>query len=74
MMRIKKGVMKAWSTWGIGALALVELLRQQWPAFQSVLPPAVHEHGLVVLIALVGVLRLIDQGLDHYETGENDGL
>lgn len=63
-IKLKKSALRAWSTWGIGLLALVELLRQQWPLFQGVLPPAVYEHGMLVLVVGVGVLRFIDQGLD----------
>lgn len=63
-MKLKKQALKAWSTWGIGLIALVEGVRQSWPLLQNQMPESVYDYGLFALAGAVLVLRFIDQGLD----------
>lgn len=63
-MRIKKQAIKAWSTWGIGLIAMTEGVKQAWPLLENQLPATVYDYGLFALAGVVLVLRFIDQGLD----------
>ena len=63
-MRRKKGVERAWSTWGIAAIALMEGIKGAWPLLSEQLPAPIYDYGLFALAAVVLVLRFIDQGLD----------
>lgn len=64
-IRIKRNATKAWSTWGIAAIALVEGIKGAWPLLSEQLPAPVYDYGLFGLAGLVLVLRFIDQGLDN---------
>lgn len=63
VMRLVKNAYKAWSTWGLGVIALFEGVRQTWPILKTTLPTPVYDYVLFGLAVLVLVLRFIDQGL-----------
>lgn len=63
-MKIVKNAHKAWSTWGLGLIALAEGVKASWPMLSQQLPGPVYDYGLFALAGVVLVLRFIDQGLD----------
>lgn len=62
-MKIIKNVHKSWSMWGLGLLAVAELVLASWPELQGHIDPQLHAAGLTALLITVMVLRSIDQGL-----------
>lgn len=66
-MKLIKKAYKAWSVWGLGAIAAVEGLKTSWPILGNQLPDIVYDYGLFTMAVVVLLLRFIDQGIDNAE-------
>jgi len=58
---------KAWSMWGVFALAIVNGVVASLPAFQDLMSPWRFMAANVAGLALIALLRVLDQGIGDGE-------
>lgn len=65
MIQLQKSAIKAWSTWGITLLIVLEWAKANWPTLEGQIPQPLYEYGTLGLAVLVLAVRFINQGLSY---------